>query len=40
MKVFVSYSHAQSDWVRDRMPCLEAGGAVVLVDWKLFTASG
>jgi hypothetical protein len=39
MKVFVSYSHAQSDWVRDRLvPCLEAGGAKVLIDWKLFTA--
>jgi hypothetical protein len=39
MKVFVSYSHAQSDWVRNRLvPCLEAGGAEVLIDWKLFTA--
>jgi len=33
MKVFVSYSHAQSDWVQDRVvPVLEAGGAEVLVD--------
>jgi hypothetical protein len=39
MKVFVSYSHGRSDWVRDRLvPCLEAGGAEVLIDWKLFTA--
>jgi hypothetical protein len=37
MNVFVSYSHKQSGWVRDRLvPCLEAGGANVLVDYKLF----
>ena len=39
MKVFVSYSHEQSDWVRDDLvPVLEAGGAEVLVDWKEFAA--
>jgi TIR domain len=39
MKVFVSYSHQQSDWVRcDLVPVLEAGGAEVLVDYKLFKA--
>jgi len=37
MKVFVSYSHQQLDWVRGRLvPILEAGGAKVLVDYKLF----
>ncbi|HTW69485.1 MAG TPA: hypothetical protein VME47_06335 [Acetobacteraceae bacterium] len=37
MKVFVSYSHAQSDWVQDRLPpVLEAGGADVLVDYRHF----
>lgn len=29
MKVFVSYSHAQGDWVWDRLvPCLKAGSGV------------
>lgn len=33
MKIFVSYSHVQKDWVRQRLvPCLEAGGAEVLID--------
>lgn len=37
-KVFVSYSHRDSDWVRDRLvPCLDAGGAEVLVDYREFT---
>ncbi len=32
-KVFISYSHAQRDWVLRRLvPCLEAGGAEVLID--------
>jgi hypothetical protein len=39
MKVFVSYSHKQSNWVRDDLvPVLEAGGAEVLIDHKLFKA--
>jgi hypothetical protein len=39
MKVFISYSHQESDWVRnDLVPVLEAGGAEVLVDHKLFKA--
>ena len=37
-KVFVSYSHRDAAWVRDRLvPCLDAGGAETLVDYKLFT---
>jgi hypothetical protein len=36
-KVFVSYSHAQSDWVQDR-PVLEASGASVFVDYRRFAA--
>ena len=33
MHVFISYSHQQSDWVCQRLaPCLEAGGADVLID--------
>ncbi len=39
-KVFISYSHAQSDWVLRRMvPCLEAGGAEVLIDRDRFEAA-
>ena len=39
MKVFVSYSHAQADWVRTRLePCLRAGGAEVLIDHSRFVA--
>lgn len=37
--VFVSYSHHQGDWVRDRLvPVLEAGGADVRIDRQRFTA--
>lgn len=33
LKIFVSYSHQQSDWVRDRLiPVLRAGGLEVLFD--------
>ena len=39
VKVFVSYNHAQRDWVRDRLePCLKAGGAGVLIDSRNFVA--
>ena len=32
-KIFISYSHIQKDWVRQRLvPCLQAGGAEVLID--------
>lgn len=38
-KVFVSYSHRQSDWVLNRLaPCLKAGGATVLLDVEQFKA--
>jgi TIR domain len=41
MKVFVSYSHAQGDWVWDRLvPCLKAGGAEVLIDRDRFRIGG
>ena len=41
MKVFVSYNHAQSDWVWDRLvPCLKSGGAEVLIDRDRFRAGG
>jgi hypothetical protein len=37
--VFVSYCHAQGDWVWDRLvPCLRAGGAEVYIDRERFTA--
>ena len=39
MKVFVSYSHRQGEWVRDALvPVLRASGAEVLVDWERFRA--
>lgn len=39
MRVFISYSHAQADWVHDRLePCLRAGGAEVLIDHRRFVA--
>jgi hypothetical protein len=38
-KVFVSYCHAQGDWVWSRLvPCLKAGGAEVLIDRERFVA--
>jgi hypothetical protein len=37
--VFISYCHAQGDWVWDRLvPCLRAGGAEVYIDRERFTA--
>jgi hypothetical protein len=39
VKVFVSYGHAHSDWVQDRLvPVLETGGASVFVDYRHFAA--
>jgi len=39
MKLFVRHSHAQADWVRERLvPCLKAGGAEVLIDHGRFVA--
>ena len=36
-KVFVSYSRKQGEWDWDRLvPCLKAGGAVVLIDRERF----
>ncbi len=38
-KVFVSYCHAQGEWVWDRLvPVLKAGGAEVLIDRERFEA--
>ncbi len=38
-KIFISYSHYQGPWVRDRLvPCLKAGGAEVLIDHERFEA--
>lgn len=38
-RVFVSYCHQQKDWVRQYLvPCLEAGGATVLIDYQQFQA--
>ncbi|MDX2033410.1 MAG: toll/interleukin-1 receptor domain-containing protein [Blastocatellia bacterium] len=37
--VFISYSHQQEEWVVQRLkPCLEAGGAEVLIDAERFRA--
>ncbi len=36
-KVFISYNHQQKTWVLERLtPCLEAGGAEVLIDRQRF----
>ena len=41
MRVFVSYSHAQGEWVWNRLvPCLRAGGTEVLIDRERFEAGG
>lgn len=38
-KVFVSYSHRQEEWVRDRLvPVLRASGVKVLIDYEKFGA--
>ena len=38
MRIFISYSHKQDDWVCGRLlPCLVAGGAEVLIDRQRFT---
>jgi hypothetical protein len=38
-RVFVSYSHKQREWVRDRLcPILSAGGVEILIDVKRFEA--
>jgi len=38
-KIFISYSHAQADWVFSRLePCLRYGGADTLVDRTCFRA--
>ena len=38
-KIFISYNHKQIEWVKSRLiPCLTAGGADILVDYKEFGA--
>ena len=40
-KVFISYCHAQGDWVLNRLvPCLKAGGVEVSIDHERFQAGG
>ena len=40
-KTFVSYSWQQKEWVRERLcPCLEAGGATVLIDRQFVPGKG
>jgi hypothetical protein len=39
MKVFVSYSHQQGEWVRDHLvPVLKASGPQILIDWERLRA--
>ena len=39
MKIFVSYSHRQGEWVRDALvPVLRASGSEILIDWERFKA--
>jgi hypothetical protein len=39
LKIFISYNHQQADWVKDALvPCLDAGGAEVIVDYRNFGA--
>jgi len=38
-KIFISYRHQQSEWVRTTLyPVLSAGGADIVIDYKLFEA--
>ncbi len=38
MRIFISYSHQQIDWVKNRLvPCLSAGGAEIIIDYQHFT---
>lgn len=38
-KIFISYSHAQQEWVKTRLvPVLDAGGSEVLIDYREFGA--
>lgn len=38
-KIFISYKHENKEWVRRNLvPCLEAGGAEVIIDYKYFMA--
>lgn len=38
-KIFISYSQSQSEWVKEHLvPCLAAGGAEILIDYREFNA--
>ena len=38
-KIFISYRHTHSDWVRNTLfPVLSAGGAEITIDYKVFEA--
>lgn len=38
MRIFISFSHQQIDWVKNRLvPCLTAGGAEIIIDYQHFT---